>query len=281
MTRRRAVFLDVDGTLVNDLGLVPASARQAVREARANGHLVFVCTGRSQAELWPDLREVGFDGFITGAGAHVQAGGHVVVEHHLPPDAVRRVVDFFDPLGVPFYFQAPDGIYATGDIRAQLRCVVEASVTDPEVMAALEIGLFGFLDRVKVGSDPVSARVSKVIYLDSTVPLAAIRAEFAGVLEVIPSSVTIFGDNSGEMMVPGVHKGAGIDALARHLGVDRADTLAIGDSYNDLEMLAHAGIGIAMAGAPDAVRAVADEITSGVDDDGVRRAFVRHGLIDG
>ena len=50
---RKAVFLDVDGTLLNDRGLVPVSARAAVAAARASGHLVFLCTGRSLPELWP------------------------------------------------------------------------------------------------------------------------------------------------------------------------------------------------------------------------------------
>ena len=62
MVNTKAVFLDVDGTLVNEGGLVPESAQRAVREARANGHRVFLCTGRSPAELWPQIRDIGFDG---------------------------------------------------------------------------------------------------------------------------------------------------------------------------------------------------------------------------
>ena len=48
---RKAVFVDVDGTLIDDYGQVPESAARAVREARTNGHLVFLCTGRSMVEL--------------------------------------------------------------------------------------------------------------------------------------------------------------------------------------------------------------------------------------
>ena len=69
---RRAVFLDVDGTLVDYSGRIPASARHAVRAARANGHLVFLCTGRSRSELWPDVTDIGFDGLVGGAGAYVE-----------------------------------------------------------------------------------------------------------------------------------------------------------------------------------------------------------------
>jgi hydroxymethylpyrimidine pyrophosphatase-like HAD family hydrolase len=63
--------------------------------------------------------------------------------------------------------------------------------------------------------------------------------------------------------------------------MDRADTIAIGDSYNDLEMLHHAAVGIAMGDAPQAVKDVADEVTASTVEDGVRLAFVRHGLVAG
>lgn len=52
------IFLDVDGTLVNDNGIVPKSARIAVKEARKNGHYVFLCTGRSKAELFDHIMEI-------------------------------------------------------------------------------------------------------------------------------------------------------------------------------------------------------------------------------
>jgi hydroxymethylpyrimidine pyrophosphatase-like HAD family hydrolase len=82
------------------------------------------------------------------------------------------------------------------------------------------------------------------------------------------------------MMLPGVHKALGMDVLLAHLGIERTDTIAIGDSYNDLEMLAHAGVGVAMGNAPEEVRDAADESTGSVDEDGVRQAFERHGLLD-
>ena len=61
--------------------------------------------------------------------------------------------------------------------------------------------------------------------------------------------------------------------------MDRADTIAIGDSYNDLEMLEHVAVGVAMGQAPEAVKSVADEVTASVDEDGIRLSFLRHGLI--
>ena len=275
----KAVFLDVDGTLVDETGQIPDSARHAVREARANGHRVFLCTGRSLAELWPEIIDIGFDGLVAAAGAYVQVQGRVLRHDHVDPAEIQRVIDFFDPLGVQYYFQATDGIYGSSGIRGKLRQLIAGSVTDEDLLAELKHGLFGFINSIIVDADPLTVDITKAIYVDSVVPLDTIRAEFAGSFDVIPSSVPMFGPNSGEMQLPGVHKAAGIEVLLEHLGIDRADTLALGDSYNDLEMLEHVGIGIAMGNAPQRVRDVADEITATPDEDGILLAFRRHGLV--
>jgi Cof subfamily protein (haloacid dehalogenase superfamily) len=280
MGNTRAVFLDVDGTLVNDLGLVPDSAQQAVRGARANGHRVFLCTGRSPAELWPALTEIGFDGLVAASGAFVQVGTDALVHRSLTAKEVEHVLSFFEARHIDYYFQANDGIYATGDVRERLRRLIAGSVTDLAVLAELERGLFGFIDAIKVDADPYVPLITKVIYLFSDVTLDELRAEFADSFVVIPSSVPLFGPTSGEMMLPGVNKATGIDVLLEHVGMDRADTIAIGDSYNDLEMLQHVAVGVAMGNAPDAVKEVADEVTAGVDEDGIRLSFLRHGLIE-
>jgi Cof subfamily protein (haloacid dehalogenase superfamily) len=275
----RAVFLDVDGTLVNDRGLVPDSAREAVRQARANGHRVFLCTGRSPAELWPELTDIGFDGLIAASGAFVEVGAEVLLHRCLTRSEVEHVLGFFEARHINFYFQANDGIYADSDVRELLRRLIAGSVTDDEVLAELEGGLFGFVDAIKVGVDPYVPSITKVIYLFSDVTLHELRAEFADSFDVIPSSVPLFGPTSGEMMLPGVNKATGIDVLLAHVGVDRADTIAIGDSYNDLEMLEHVAVGVAMGDAPEPVKAIADEVTAAVDEDGIRLSFLRHGLI--
>jgi hydroxymethylpyrimidine pyrophosphatase-like HAD family hydrolase len=68
-------------------------------------------------------------------------------------------------------------------------------------------------------------------------------------------------------------KGQGLKALANHLGVDRQQVMAIGDGLNDLDMLAEAGIGVAMGNALPEVQAAADEITGTQEEDGVAQAI--------
>ena len=75
---KKIIFLDVDGTLVNENGIVPESAKVAVKKARKNGHYVFLCTGRSKAEIYEDIMEIGFDGIIAAAGGYIELGDKVL-----------------------------------------------------------------------------------------------------------------------------------------------------------------------------------------------------------
>jgi len=274
----KAVFLDVDGTLIDDYGRVPDSAVRAVREARRNGHLVFLCTGRSMVELSPGVLDVGFDGFVVASGAYVQVGSDVLLHERLTPEAVRHVADYFDAHGGGYYFQANDGVYASPQSRDLLGRIVASHVAADPAFDEIEHGLLRYVDTIIVDSDPSAMPITKAIYFDAVGTLDELRAEFAD-FEIVPSSVTVFGTNAGEMMIPGVHKATGIDVLLGHVGIDLKDTIAIGDSYNDLEMLEHVAVGIAMGDAPQAVKDIADEVTTSTTEDGIHLAFVRHGLV--
>ncbi len=274
--RRRAVFLDVDGTLVGWDGRIPASTVEAVRGARAAGHAVFVCTGRSRAELWPDLLDIGFDGVIGASGAFVAVGGQVVVHRAIPEDDLAFALAWFDRHDTGVVLQADDAILAPVAIRDRMRASLPDLGQTPEEFAR---GSFGFIDRVLTDGDRSGVLVTKLVYLGCPLPVDAVQEALAGRFDVVASSVEAFGPGCGEVTVAGLDKAAGMVAALTHLGLDRADSIAIGDSWNDVELLRAAGVGIAMGNAPDAVKAIADEVTGRVDEDGLHAAFVRHGLI--
>ena len=167
---RKAVFLDVDGTYVNDRGVVPESARRAVVAARANGHQVFLCTGRAVAELWDHIVEAGFDGLIASAGGYVELDGQVLLHRSISEDGVRHVVEFFDTHGVEYYLEANSGLYGSRNSKSRLRELVFAGVSDEGVLAELEKGLGPFIDSLIVDQDLVRSDINKVSFLDSDLP---------------------------------------------------------------------------------------------------------------
>lgn len=278
---RRAVFLDIDGTLVDHSGRIPASARHAVRAARANGHLVFLCTGRSRPELWPAVTDIGFDGLVGGSGAYVEVGGVELLHRRLDVGQVQQITDFFGRHGLDYFFEGAVGLFGTPGIQSRLRGLLRGAEPDAATLAELERGLFAYIGHIEVAEQPPTAPVSKVVFVHSPgVTFAQIRDTFATDFDVIASSVPLSGATIGEIQLAGVHKASGIDRVTEHLGIERRHTLAIGDSDNDLEMLQHAGVGIAMGNARQHVREAADEVTSSPEEGGVHEAFVRHGLID-
>ena len=86
---RKILFIDVDGTLVDYENHLPESAVRAIRAARAAGHRVYICTGRSKAEVYPPLWEIGLDGMIGGNGSYVEDHGKVVMHQLITPEQAR------------------------------------------------------------------------------------------------------------------------------------------------------------------------------------------------
>ena len=74
-------------------------------------------------------------------------------------------------------------------------------------------------------------------------------------------------------------KGKGLQVMAEYLGLDISETMAFGDGGNDISIIREAGIGVAMGNANEEVKAMADYVTSSVDEDGVKNALVHFGII--
>jgi len=78
---RRLVFLDVDGTIIDHDGRISSTVGDAVRRARAAGHLVFLCTGRSSREIPEPVSSIGFDGAILAGGGFIRLGDQLLAAH--------------------------------------------------------------------------------------------------------------------------------------------------------------------------------------------------------
>lgn len=81
-----------------------------MQQARANGHRVYICTGRSRAEVYPYLWDIGLDGMIGGNGSYVEDGGEVVMHQMMTGAQCRSVVDWLHERGLPFYLESNSGL---------------------------------------------------------------------------------------------------------------------------------------------------------------------------
>jgi Cof subfamily protein (haloacid dehalogenase superfamily) len=285
VTARRIAFLDVDGTIIDSGEHIAPSTIEAVQTARRNGHLVYLSTGRAEVEIYPPIRAIGFDGTVSAGGGFATVGDELVISRTMPEDAVARMVRFYDQSGYDFYLQSyaevypSPGIYgrfaqylqadaaSTADTQADLSVVASAQ-QHPALRAFADVRPFtlaGIAKSVFVGTDHTA--------------FERVVEGLGGEFHVITGTIPHLGRGSGEVTLHGVNKGSTILQLLSRLGLDAADAIGIGDSSNDIEMLEACGVGIAMGNASAEVKAVADEATTAVLDDGVWNAFRRHGLI--
>ena len=270
------LLLDVDGTLLDYQTRLPESARAAVQEARRRGHRVYLCTGRSRAEIYPSLWEIGLDGLIGGNGSYVESDGEVVWHQVLARPVVERAVAWMESYGLAYYLESNTGLFGT-DHLPEKTAVLLGGATEENIAKVRK----GFPDMIY---DPTQGRdeVNKISFvLQPGLDLAALAEAFAGEAGIDTWSLTGGGPEFGEFGQLGVHKGAAVRRLAEHLDMPISTFIGFGDAGNDIELLAACGTGVAMGNAPAELLAVADLVTDRADEDGLARAFVRLGLIDG
>lgn len=275
---RKIIFLDVDGTLVDYEGRLPDSAARAVRQARANGHRVYICTGRSRAEVYPFLWEIGLDGMIGGNGSYVEDHGTVVMHQMLTAAQCRAVVDWLQARGLPFYLESNSGLYASADFAtgasAAIREYSRRKNGDMGIMTVQQ----AFPNMIYDGDlyrEDVN-KISFVLQEHEDYPDAA--AAFPGLKAGTwggTGETALFGD----LGVKHITKAHAIDKLLAYLQADRADTIAFGDAKVDIPMLEYCAYGVAMGNGGEEIRAMADLITDDVDQDGLWNAFCRLELV--
>jgi Cof subfamily protein (haloacid dehalogenase superfamily) len=282
------IFLDVDGTIIDGHERMSPSTPEAIRRARAAGHLVFLATGRSSAEILPHVFEIGFDGAITAGGGFAEIGDRLIAAHTMSADDVDTLTEVFRAEGLDYYLQAHERVFASPHmLEHYFRIMREGALPlddTAEGVPELAIPEASAQETLAGVYAPVTeaprGEIAKALFLgeDRSAYERVVR-QLGDRFAVITGTIAHLGGASGEVSPIGVDKGRAARDVLDELGMPLERAVAIGDSVNDLQILETVGLGIAMGNASDAVKGVADEETTGVLDDGIWNAFTRHGLI--
>ena len=259
-------FLDLDNTFWTEEG-VPESALEAIRRAQANGHLVFSNTGRARAGT-RDLEPYGLDGRCYAAGTEAFLGGKKIVDEPLGVEASKLLCHTLDVGQGILIAEGGDRCFIRVYDEPMFRQLFEtlARIDDP------------FIDHPEIStmSDEDHAQVYKYsLWIAGGVPQEVKDSVPQGYHE------TTMGDAT-EFTQVGHTKATALDtvrsALEQRNGLTY-QTMALGDSGNDIPMLRAADIGICMGNGTDAAKDAADYVTSAITDDGLYHAFEHFGLI--
>ena len=274
---RKLIFLDIDGTLTEPGHNVPPdSAVEAVRRARANGHRVMLASGRSYGMLSPLLR-YGFDGLVGSAGGYIMYGDEVVYDCPMTPEQQKLAMDVFLRNGVYRTVEGKNTSY-TDEAYKEFMLKIAQTEGNSELLRWREQ-----IER-ELGIRPMAEYQGEPIYKIGFVareaqslrePMRVLGDSFDFCIQGTDQLGTI----NGELINKAFNKGLAVERLCGYLGIPIADTIAFGDSMNDLEMIQTAGLGVCMGNGSKALKKVADEVCPPVGEDGLYRAFEQHGLI--
>lgn len=255
----KAIFLDIDGTMVSfNTHRVPDNTKKALREAREKGVKIFVATGRHSSDI-NNLDNLEFDGYITLNGAYCRVGHEVVFKKNIPHEDVAAFVRYEEEVEpIPCFF-------------VEAGCV---SANREDELVSQMMKLVEFTPRPIIPSREFLHK--EIFQLTAFFPIE--RED--EIMKFLPGcAATRWYPTFTDIVARGVDKSVGLDKIGAYFGFHKDEMMAIGDGGNDISMLQHAGIGVAMGNAGEDVKQAANYVTTSVDDDGVGNALRHFGVI--
>ena len=270
----KLLALDVDGTLFDNTGHIPEQNIKAIKKAQEAGVTVVVASGRDYDGVPHDqLEEVAMPYLITtnGAAVYRTADRTCLDEHCLPAEKLLSIFEYI--LDREVYMtvfidghnytpvQVYDYVWRLGLPEHIVGHFLEGRHELPDLLAYAKSG---------------NAKIQKVTlnFIPASDGTFLHRDEIWDMLTACPASCVVDGGfHNIEFTAANVNKGLGLHFLAKELGISMEETMAVGDSGNDAEMLKAAGLGVAMGNASKAIKDISDVVTLTNEECGVAHAI--------
>ena len=259
---QKAVFFDIDGTLVDTKSVMPDSAREAVHAAQKNGVLCIINTGRPFRHVVPVIKKTGFDGYACSCGQHLLFQGKTVFRHAASRELSARIADAAARCRIDLFCESEEGVHV--------------------LFYKGERGYFtDEMERFRALGVPVHENRGTDFFFDKFCILLYEDSLFAAFEETVCPYYTSTGAEGRlkEYVLNGHTKKNAVETFCALCGIAPENTYAIGDSVNDLPMFAAAAHTAAMRESDTELLEKAEYITAGVHDGGIEKALQHWGLI--
>lgn len=265
---KKLIFFDIDGTLVTDddhYHIIPESTRDTLKRLQQSGHLCFINTGRALSEIEPFILDLSLDGFVCGCGTAIFYHKETLFHQTIPEDLGRKILQDLEDCRLEWLLEGThDLYYSTNPYTTRIQVFLEEHrAAFPRSFHRTDLSHAGKLnyDKFCICTRP-----------DSN--LSHFMDRYSTELDFIDR-----GNGFYEVVPLGCTKASGIQFLMKYFDIPWKDTIAIGDSSNDLPMLEYAATSIAMGGSQQIVCDASDFVTDPILDDGLRNAFCHFNLI--
>ena len=275
----KIIFLDVDGTLVDYENQIPKSAIEAIRKARENGHKVYICTGRSRAEIYPELWDIGLDGMIGGNGSYIEDKGNIVMHKVLSLDECKKIVDWLHNKKLEFYLESNNGLFASENFETVGEKTIQEYSKRKGQADSETLTIRKAFPEMKFGEKLYRDDLNKISFILNSFDDYLEAKKVFNELEVNTwggqGEIALFGD----IGVKDINKGLAVTKLIEYLNANLENTIAFGDAKIDIPMFKCCKIGVAMGNGGPEIKEVATHITDSVEKDGLWKAFKNLNLI--
>ena len=249
---KKFLFFDIDGTLYDSNKQIPPKAKEAVFQAKRNGHEVFIATGRAPFMIQEVLKELEIESYICFNGQYVVYKNEVIINNEINKEQLQLVTEFAERNNHPIVYMNAEKMIATIEHHPY---VIESIDTLKLPHPNYEEDFY--LTQPIFQALVFCAREEEISYHETFPQLKFVRWHRVSV-DILPK---------------GASKGRAINLLCKKYDIDLNDTIAFGDGLNDIEMLEAVGFGVSMGNGHEEALKRAKHVTTHVDDDGLVNAL--------
>lgn len=245
------IFLDIDGTLTDSPhGFVSDENIRMINRVRALGHYVFINTGRSYAWIPQNILKIPLDGVISGMGTQIRLNDKIIFESSVRRSFLRDIIQHFKNSGIMVIISGTYNVYTlnnNGKTFSEFEFIPIKSENDFETLYPNER-----IQKVEIFNYEISDESKKLLESELDVYY------HSWYLEANPKN------NS---------KTTAMETVLKNLDIPKSQSIAVGDSINDIGMLTNAGIAAAMGNASPEVKEIADFVSTDCRENGVAYAL--------
>ncbi|NMM64903.1 HAD family hydrolase [Clostridium sp. P21] len=262
---KKAVFFDIDGTLIdclNGIKDITPRVKKAIRALQSNGNYVFIATGRPYAFLSDAIRNFGFDGFVFANGAYVQVKEKCIYKNSIKKDHIRNFIHNFEKRNIQYILEGESYSYIKNEYEKLHSLFADYNISKKYLQGDYNLEDVDIYKIEMLCTDKKSMDYCLSLKNEDFNYLYDLNR---GYFELYSKSNT---------------KASGILKALNHLNIPIENSYAFGDGKNDIEMLSTVGCGIAMGNADNYVKGFAKKVTDTVQNDGVALEIEKSILAD-